>query len=156
MARLAIHEYEKGTYDKIVIGYTDYVSALTQTPQVKQILPLTDVNSIIKSAAEFREEAPDSETGSAYGLTFEPNPAEVLDILLPRLVEMQIYQAILESDASEHSARMVAMRSASDAAIDLIKELQYNYNKARQAAITQEISEIVGGAGGVGIKYLNY
>ena len=65
---------------------------------------------------------------------------------MPRLVEMQVYQAILESDASEHSARMLAMRNASDAAKDMIKELNYTFNKARQAAITQEISEIVGGA----------
>ncbi len=77
---------------------------------------------------------------------FEPTTHQVLNELLPRLVEMQIYQAILESDASEHSSRMMAMQSASDAAGEMIKELNYSFNKARQAAITQEISEIVGGA----------
>lgn len=77
---------------------------------------------------------------------FEPNRTEVLKIILPRLVETQIYQSMLESSASEHSSRMLAMRNASDAATDMIDELNLNYNKARQAAITQEISEIVGGA----------
>jgi F-type H+-transporting ATPase subunit gamma len=80
---------------------------------------------------------------------FEPNPKKVLNVLLPKLVEMQVYQAILESDASEHSARMVAMRNATDAAGDMINELTLTYNKARQAAITKEISEIVGGAAAV-------
>ena len=90
------------------------------------------------------------ETPEEGTFLFEPNPTEVLEVLLPRLVEMQMYQAILESDASEHSARMLAMRNASDAATDMIKELNYSFNKARQAAITQEISEIVGGAAALG------
>ncbi len=97
--------------------------------------------------------SPSSQEGDEEGVAeagieflFEPQPARVLDMLIPRLVEMQIYQAILESDASEHSARMLAMRNASDAAEDIIKELNYTFNKARQSAITQEIAEICGGA----------
>ena len=88
----------------------------------------------------------ENEKISAAKFIFEPEVIRVLESLLPRLIEMQVYQAILESDASEHSARMMAMRNASDAAEDMIKELNYNFNKARQAAITQEISEIVSGA----------
>jgi len=81
---------------------------------------------------------------------FEPSRGEVLTVILPRLVESQIFQSVLESSASEHSARMLAMRSASDAADDMIKELNLSFNKARQASITQEISEIVGGAAALG------
>jgi F-type H+-transporting ATPase subunit gamma len=77
---------------------------------------------------------------------FEPSAAEILTDVLPRLVEVQVYQAVLESAASEHSARMMAMKNASSAASDMIRELNLTYNKARQAGITQEISEIVGGA----------
>ena len=81
---------------------------------------------------------------------FEPDPLSVLEAMLPRLTEMQIFQAILESTASEHSARMLAMRSASDAAEEMVSELQLSFNKARQAGITQEIAEIAGGAAALG------
>ena len=80
-----------------------------------------------------------------YEYIFEPSPDEVLSELLPRLIEMQIYQAILESDASEHSARMVAMRNASDAAADMIDDLTLIFNKARQTSITSELADISGG-----------
>lgn len=156
LARLAVGEYTKGAYDSIVIAYTDFVSALKQVPRVKQLLPLQAPDSLLgytktEAAEGGRGPSPSQRRGQGEvsldegEFLFEPNPKAVLDILLPRLVEMQIYQAVLESDASEHSARMMAMRSASDAAEDIIKELQYNFNKARQAAITQEIAEIVGG-----------
>ncbi len=162
MAQMAVRDYMAGTYDRIVVAYTDYVSAVNQVPRIKQILPLTEKDPMLGSVnndvgAGFpspdqgaqddkgEETSPlQSDNDSHY--LFEPNTKEVLDVLLPRLVEMQMYQAILESDASEHSARMLAMRNASDAATDMIKELQNSFNKARQAAITQEISEIVGGA----------
>lgn len=136
MTQLAMQEFIKGKYDRVVVAYTDFVSAINQMPTIKQILPL-------EKGLDAGADASDTVSGH---YTFEPGAGKVLDSILPRLVEMQIYQAILESDASEHSARMLAMRNASDAANDMIKELNYSFNKARQAAITQEISEIVGGA----------
>lgn len=138
MARLVLAEYAAGKYDQIMLAYTDYVSAISQVPRVVQLLPFVD-NDIIAGKVNTT-----AQNSTEY--LFEPGIKEVLDILLPRLVEAQIYQAVLESDASEHSARMVAMKNASDAAGEMIEELQYNFNKARQAAITQEIAEIVGGA----------
>jgi F-type H+-transporting ATPase subunit gamma len=160
MAQLAIKDYIDGKYDRIVVAYTDFVSAITQTPKIKQILPLEKgVGAVIGNGGAMHFEAPQAEMTEADDdnesddllnetghYTFEPGATRVLNEILPRLVEIQIYQAILESDASEHSARMMAMRNASDAAKDMIKELNYTFNKARQAAITQEISEIVGGA----------
>ncbi len=140
MAQLAVSEYIAGKYDKIVVAYMDFASAINQVPKLKQLLPLEKLEVGTENHTQIDKDS------FGYGFTFEPNPTEVLEVLLPRLVEMQMYQAILESDASEHSARMLAMRNASDAATDMIKELNYSFNKARQAAITQEISEIVGGA----------
>ena len=142
MAQLAIKDYIERKYDLVMIAYTDFVSPLKQAPKIKQILPLQDFSDLtLHSDAKKTENA-----NSSLEYKFEPDPKAVLDVLLPRLIEMQIYQTILESDASEHSSRMIAMRSASDSANEIIKELQYSFNKARQASITQEISEIVGGA----------
>ncbi len=137
LSHMIVRDYINKKYDKIVLAYTDFVSPLKQTPQLKELLPLAG-----------REEAvvPTQGPGQRWQFLFEPNPRDTLSALVPRLVEMQIYQAILESDASEHSARMLAMANATAAAADMITELNYIYNKARQAAITQEISEIVGGA----------
>lgn len=136
LTQMVIKDYVDGKYDKVMLAYTDYGSAILQTPRLKQILPIVGDSTTQKiSDTEY---------------LFEPDPKAVLEILLPRLVEMQIYQALLESDASEHSARMVAMKNATDAAADMIKKLRYNFNKARQAAITQEIAEIVGGAAALG------
>lgn len=170
MAQLAMGEFIKGTYDKIVVAYNHFDSPIQQTPKIKQILPLEPGTEIVidepedaevkekeeqmmfddddgeKTEKYFAKKKKENESYIESHYTFEPGANAVLDNLLPRLVEMQIYQAILESDASEHSARMMAMRNASDAAKDMIKELNYTFNKARQAAITQEISEIVGGA----------
>lgn len=150
LTELAISEYTMGAYDRIVVAYTDFVSAISQTPKIKQILPLErgiGGEPGFESAGESKKEKGPAEAGKYL---FEPGTQKVLDSILPRLVEMQIYQAILESDASEHSARMLAMRNASDAAKEMIKELNNTFNKARQAAITQEISEIVGGAAALG------
>ncbi len=147
IAQMVMQDFVNGKYDRIVVAYTDYNSAINQTPRVKQILPLTNDDGLL---GHIENEAPDQEktlaTNTGFGYLFEPDPKRVLNVLLPRLVETQIYQAVLESDASEHSARMMAMQNATDAAEGMIKELNYSFNKARQAAITQEISEIVGGA----------
>ena len=143
MSNMIVSDYISKKYDEVYLGYTDYVSAIKQIPRIKKLLPLgMEAEEAFGSAAQTENER----TLPTAEFIFEPNPAIVLDMLLPRLVEVQIYQAVLESDASEHSARMMAMRNASDAAEDMINELNYNFNKARQAAITQEISEIVGGA----------
>lgn len=148
LAQTAVKDYVEGKIDMIFAAYTDFVSALKQSPKIKQILPLEN-NDIVNSPISVSSVAPQGASvlsTNDYGYLFEPGTKEVLDVLLPRLVEMQVYQTVLESDASEHSARMIAMRNASDAAKDIIKELNYTFNKARQASITQEISEIVGGA----------
>ena len=144
IAQLATKEYIEGKYDLVVVAYTDFASALRQIPRLKQILPLE--NKADEMLGGTTSDKKLEVSVARLGYKFEPNPRAVLDILLPRLVEMQVYQAVLESDASEHSARMMAMRNASDSAKEIIKELNYSYNKARQSAITQEISEIVGGA----------
>lgn len=142
MARMIVAEYIEKKYDKVAVAYTDFESAIKQTPRVKQILPLEREDGLLGKVGNKETQKVEEK----IEFLFEPDPSMVLEVLLPRLVEMQIYQAILESDASEHSARMMAMRNASDAAEDMIKELNYNFNKARQAAITREIAEIVGGA----------
>lgn len=142
MSNMVVADYISKKYDVVYLGYTDYVSAIKQIPKIKKLLPLS--GSTDDAAVAIGGENIEGTANTEF--LFEPDPAIVLDVLLPRLVEVQIYQAVLESDASEHSARMMAMRNASDAAEDMIDELNYNFNKARQAAITQEISEIVGGA----------
>lgn len=147
ISRLAIKEYELKKYDKVVVAYTDYQSAIRQTPKLRQVLPISehDLEKMIDGLSEAEMPAVKGALELSDYL-FEPNRTEVLKMILPRLVESQIYQAVLESAASEHSARMMAMRNASDAAEDMISELNLNFNKARQAGITQEIAEIAGGA----------
>ena len=144
LANMIVNEYAEKKYDEVQLVYTDFVSAVKQIPRVKKLLPLDNTKDEMLGHAGAKET--ENEKISAAKFIFEPEVIRVLESLLPRLIEMQVYQAILESDASEHSARMMAMRNASDAAEDMIKELNYNFNKARQAAITQEISEIVSGA----------
>jgi ATP synthase F1 gamma subunit len=132
---------------------------MKQVARVKQLLPIDagageDVLGIvggsegIQTTREFIEEKKErymKKGAFTFEYIFEPDPAAVLDALLPRLLEMQLYQAVLESDASEHSARMLAMRNASDAAKDMINSLTLIFNQARQASITQEIAEISAG-----------
>ncbi len=155
LARLIIDEYLKGTYDKISIIYTDFISTILQRPRVKQLLPISGEDPYlghIKGEEEIKMEVYEEKdlnnnnnnnNKDIYGgYLFEPSAQEVLDDLLPRLIEIQIYQAVLESDASEHSARMVAMKNATDAAGEMIYDLTLSYNQARQSAITQEIAEI--------------
>lgn len=143
MARTVVGEYINEKYDKLSIAYTDFFSPVKQIARIKQLLPLSGEDNSLGATDSNRKT--DEVVNKKIEFKFEPDPKAVLDMLLPRLTEMQIYQAILESDASEHSARMLAMRNASDAAEDIIKELNYTFNKARQSAITQEIAEIVGG-----------
>lgn len=144
LANMVVGEYINKKYDEVYLGYTDYASAARQEPRIKKLLPFENMPDSMLGNVDETNSAGKNFTASEF--TFEPDPAEVLNELLPRLIEVQIYQAVLESDASEHSARMMAMRNASDAAEEMIEELNRNFNKARQAAITQEISEIVAGA----------
>ncbi|MFH1255449.1 MAG: ATP synthase F1 subunit gamma [bacterium] len=160
VAELIIGDYLSGKYDKVIVAYTDFISASKQIPRIKQILPIeidkTDEylgivgqDSRIGLDKEFvagKEKKYLQKGKFNYEYAFEPSPEEVLNEMLPRLIEIQLYQALLEANASEHSARMAAMHQATQAAGDMVKELTLSYNKARQAGITAEIAEISAGA----------
>jgi F-type H+-transporting ATPase subunit gamma len=145
VARLAIDEFLSGTVDGVFIAYTDFVNTLTQRPVVLSWLPLLPFSTEDHVLKESLKDVP-APTGSKADYEYEPDPTAILDEIVPRFTELQLYQALLESQASEHSARMVAMRNASDNATQLIGDLTLVYNKVRQAAITAEILDIVGGA----------
>lgn len=132
IVKLITEQYQTGQYKNIYIVFNHFVSMLVQEPKVKQILPI-----IPKS--EYQTQS----LGS--NVIFEPDPKKVLDHILPRILESQIYQAILESDASEHSARMMMMKNATEAAEELIDDLTLTYNQLRQSKITTELSEITAG-----------
>jgi F-type H+-transporting ATPase subunit gamma len=138
---VALQEYEKGEADTVLLVFEKWVSTLRQEPTVRTLLPI----EIPK-----REQAAGGDGGArpstAADYIYEPGPEEVLDALLPRYVESQVYQAVLENKASEHSARMIAMQNATDAAGELIDSLTLFMNKVRQAMITTELMEIVSGA----------
>jgi F-type H+-transporting ATPase subunit gamma len=144
LADLVLNDFISGKYDKVSIVYTDFVSTLKQNPHVRELLPLSTSRDETLGEVGMREPSEVLPTAGAEYL-FEPGVSEVMETLLPRLLTMQIYQAVLETNASEHSARMLAMKNASDAAGDLIEELTQIYNRERQAGITREISEIVSG-----------
>ncbi len=133
---LLIEEFLKGNYDEVYVAYTDFITPTVQRPIVKRLLPLVSA-----------EIAPDagSQTGPRPAYDFEPDPAGILNLLLPRLTEMQVYQALLESQASFYNAQRVAMRNATDSAGEAIGSLTLSYNKARQQAITNELLDISGG-----------
>jgi F-type H+-transporting ATPase subunit gamma len=131
---VALQDFTAGKVDAVFVIFPRFVNTLNQTPEVRQILPIARP----EGAGEYND------------YIFEPSPEAVLNALLPRFVEVQVYQAILESIASEHSARMVAMRNASQNAKDLGAELSLTYNKARQTQITREVSEIAAGANALG------
>ncbi|PKM91025.1 ATP synthase F1 subunit gamma [Candidatus Falkowbacteria bacterium HGW-Falkowbacteria-1] len=160
IARLAINDFLSGKYDKIFVAYTDFISATNQVPRVKQILPV-DIDAedeylgVVgkdEKVGTTKEYIADKEAkylrddGYKYIFTYEPSSEAVLDQMIPRLIEVQLFQALLESNASEHSVRMASMHQATEAANDIVDELVLFYNKARQAAITSEIAEISAGA----------
>ncbi len=138
--KVQLDAYAAGQVDVVYLAYTGFINTMKQEPQIEQLLPLT-ADKFAQSDAE----------KSAYGwdYLYEPDAKAVVDELLVRYVEAIVYQAVAENMASEQSARMVAMKSASDNAKEVIDDLQLTYNKARQAAITKELSEIVGGAAAV-------
>jgi F-type H+-transporting ATPase subunit gamma len=144
-ARIIMDSYLEKKYDKIAIIYTDYISAVNQKTRIRQILPISEIDlekQIVEMdimAKEYGVKIPDLE------YKVEPSPREVLSYIFPRLIEMQIYHAILESVASKESARMVAMKNATEAGNDMADMLTLAFNQIRQAKITQEISEISAG-----------
>jgi len=144
IGKMVMNEFLEKRADKVLIAYTDFISAITQKPLILELLPLGTPEET-KEIGAMNEKGKDLSISIAEEYTFEPSPKEVLDKILPRLVETMVYQAVLESAASEHSSRMMAMRSASDAAKEMIGDLTFTYNQARQAGITQEIAEISSG-----------
>jgi F-type H+-transporting ATPase subunit gamma len=134
IVELATQDFISGRVDAVFVVYTHFINTLRQEPRVFQLLPIE----------------PPEESGAISDYIFEPDPATVLEALLPRFLEMQLYRILLEASASEHSARMVAMRNATQNALDLVAELTLTYNKARQAQITREVSEIAAGANALG------
>lgn len=146
ISKLILDTYKKQDYDKVVVVYTHFRSALVQEVKVRQMLPVSeiDIEKMLDETAALSHGKNEIRNLDHY--VFEPDVKTILSDVLPRLVEIQLYEAVLESAASEHSARMLAMKNASSAAGDMINALTLEYNKARQAGITREISEIVGGA----------
>lgn len=134
--KIMLDAYEAGRIDQLYVVSNEFVNTMTQRPTVEQLLPAV--------ACEL-----DENLSGHWDYIYEPDAKEVLDHLLTRFIESKVYQGLVENNACEQAARMVAMKSASDNAGNLISELQLIYNKARQAAITQEISEIVAGAAAV-------
>jgi len=130
IANKSVGMYSDGTFDELHVYYTHYLSAISQEVTTKKLLPLTDITTSSKLAS----------------YEFEPSAEEILDVLLPQYAESLIYGSLLDSKASESAARMTAMKNATDNAKELINSYTLIFNRARQAAITQEITEIVGGA----------
>lgn len=135
LVRVMLDRYDEGKLDAVYVVGNDFVNTMTQKPTIRQLLPL---------------QADDQASQGHWDYIYEPDSSkELLNMLLVRYIESQVYQAVVENIACEQAARMVAMKNATDNAGELIKELQLIYNKARQASITQEIAEIVGGAAAV-------
>ena len=131
IARIIIDGYAGGSIDLVYLAYTQFISTMSQKPVLQQILPVEPASLPV---------------GQSVDYIFEPSPAAVLGELLPRFVEMRVYHAILESIASEQSARMVAMRNATDNANDLVQDLTLRYHKARQEMIAEKLLDITSGA----------
>jgi F-type H+-transporting ATPase subunit gamma len=138
-AEEAMHGFTEGTYDEVVMVYNEFKNVATQVVQAEQLLPLvpTEVPAGTPSA---------NEPANSVDYIFEPSKEDIIKTLIPQSLKIQLYKAVLESNASEHGARMTAMDKATDNAGELLKSLKLTYNRTRQAAITTEILEIVGGA----------
>jgi F-type H+-transporting ATPase subunit gamma len=145
ITRTAVDDFLNGVVDEVYIVYTVYINTLVQEPRILRLLPLNPQAGIGQA-----QTTTISSRGPHAVYTFEPDPEAILDEIMPRFTELQFYQAMLESLASEHSARMIAMRNATENANSAIEQLTLSYNNARQAAITREILDIVGGAEALG------
>ncbi len=142
VAKFCMEKFVSGEVDKVTVVFTDFVNTLTQTPKAKVILPITSLEVTAGIGGAHETAHVQAEEGEISEYLFEPAMGEVLSAVLPHHVYFQVYQMVLDSRASEHSARMVAMKSATDNAKQLIKDLTLEYNKVRQAAITTELLEI--------------
>jgi F-type H+-transporting ATPase subunit gamma len=143
ITRIAIEGFLREDFDEVYLAYTDFINTLVQEPTVRLLLPIRPGNIESKVMSEYLAQ---EITTMASDYIYEPSPEALLDTLLPRFTELQIYQAVLESRASEESARMVAMRNATNNANDLVSDLTLSYNRARQESITKEMLDIAGGA----------
>jgi len=150
LAKNLINDYKAKKYKSVVFAYTNFISTLKQEAIIRPLLPIKKeileevVKEIIPEKGKYsKEDEKDKNKMGEY--IFEPSADEILKTVLPKLIETQVYHMVLEANASEHSARMVAMKSASEAAQEMIEELSLSYNKVRQAGITQEIAEISAG-----------
>jgi F-type H+-transporting ATPase subunit gamma len=141
IGRLGVQEYLEGRSDEVYLVYTDFISMARQSPDLKKLLPL-EVGTGEGRVSDFAPAA--RELAAAY--IYEPDQMEILDQVVPRFTALQVYQAILESQASEHAARMIAMKNATDSAKELASALTLEYNKSRQQSITNEMLDIAGGA----------
>jgi F-type H+-transporting ATPase subunit gamma len=146
IGRLAVDEFLSEKADRVYLVYTDFINMVRQVPTVKQLLPLEI------GVGEGRVLAFEQTKKAAAAYIYEPSEEEILDEIVPRFTALQVYQAIMESLASEHAARMVAMKNATDSASELASVLQLEYNKARQQGITGEILDIVGGVEALAAK----
>lgn len=140
VTRTVVDDFLEGVVDEVYIAYTDYVNMLRQEARITRLLPLKPTTSFGE------EEEAMKESGMSAIYAFEPDAESILAEIMPRFTELQLFQALLEAKASEHSARMIAMRNATENAEALVDDLTLTYNKARQLAITSEILDIVGGA----------
>jgi len=145
IGRLVVDEYLKYEVDEVYLVYTDFISMSRQVAAVKKLLPL-------ELDGEGRVVDFEHKSGPTAAYEYEPDMRVILDEIIPRFTALQVYQAILESQASEHAARMIAMRNATDNAKELVGALQLAYNKVRQQAITNDILDIVGGAEALAAK----
>jgi F-type H+-transporting ATPase subunit gamma len=141
IGQMVVDEFLNGKVDEVYMIYTSFVNMGRQVTTMKKLLPL-EVSSGKGLVKDFGE----AKTGPAAAYEYEPDQSEILDAIIPRFTALQVYQAVLESQASEHAARMLAMRNATDSAKELVGGLQLAYNKVRQQAITNDILDIVGGA----------
>jgi F-type H+-transporting ATPase subunit gamma len=145
ISQLVTDDFLSGKVDQVFIGYTDFINLIARRPTVKQLLPLKPTDFSDMAVSEYVSTV-DLTGVSERVYTYEPGPEELLDTVVPRFTDLQVYQSILESQASEHSARYVAMNNATDNAAELVEILTLERNKARQTSITSEILDIVGGA----------
>ena len=139
IGRVAVEEFLKGEVDEVYLVYTDFINMGRQEPVIKKLLPL-EVGDEVGRVEQYAHQ----HLAAAY--IYEPSEEEILDEIIPRFTALQVYQAVLESLASEHAARMVAMSNATENAIELVSHLQLQYNKARQQTITSDLLDIAGGA----------
>lgn len=148
IGRMAVDEYNNGSVDEVFLVYTDFINMGRQVATVKKLLPLE-----LEEEGRVQDfEHQPSSSGPTAAYEYEPDQRELLDQIIPRFTALQVYQAILESQASEHAARMIAMRNATDNAKELVSALQLVYNKVRQQTITNDILDIVGGAEALAAK----